>query len=53
MLIELIKTSSLPVQTVVQGYMDSVVYSLLKTEYEAMSPKQKRALITKLSKERK
>jgi len=52
-LITLVTSTTDDVQTVVDTYFQSVEWSLLKAEYKRMTPKQKRALIVKLTGERK
>lgn len=53
MLIDLVKASKEPVQTVVENYFKSVTWSVLKSEYEVMTKSQKSKLIKKLEGERK
>jgi hypothetical protein len=53
-LIELVKTNkSIPVQTVVENFFADIGWSLLKDEYDRMTPAEKRFLIAKLTTERK
>ena len=52
-LIQLVKTSSEPVQSVVDAYFKEVIWSSLKAEWNQMSRNQKAHLINKLTKERK
>lgn len=53
-LITLIKANkSKPVQSVVDSYFGSIVWSALKDEYESLTPAEKQSLITKLTNERK
>jgi len=52
-LIELVKNSTEPVQTVVDSYFSAISWSLLKQEYDSFSAAEKAFLIAKLSTERK
>lgn len=51
-LIELVKASKEPVQVVVEGYFDSVIWTCLKDEYEDMSDREKAFLFQRLQHER-
>jgi hypothetical protein len=52
-LIALVKTSTSPVQEVVQSYFDSFEFSVLKAEWTEMNVVERQMLIAKLSHERK
>ena len=52
-LISLVKSSSKPVQELVDEYFSNIIWSILKSEYDQMTTQQKRQLIKKLEGERK
>jgi hypothetical protein len=52
-LIELVRNSPRPVQEVVESYMDSIVWSLLKQEWLRLTIQERTSLINKLTTERK
>lgn len=52
-LIKAVKTSSKPVQEVIDSFFDGVDWSPLLDEYRKMSAAEKRLLIAKLTTERK
>ncbi len=52
-LIKAVKTSSKPVQEVVDNFFAQIGWSLLKAEYEKMNATERAFLIAKLTTERK
>ncbi len=52
-LIDLVKTTTEPVQTVVERFFSEIEWSLLKDEWNRMNKTERRFLIAKLSTERK
>jgi hypothetical protein len=52
-LIELVKSSSKPVQEVVENFFQDIEWSLLKDEWLRMNATERRFLIAKLTTERK
>jgi hypothetical protein len=52
-LINLVKTTTKPVQEVVDEYFNGIEWSMLKDEFSKMTKAEKRFLIAKLTSERK
>lgn len=52
-LIELVRSSSKPVQEVVDNFFQDIEWSLLKDEYSRMNAVERQFLIAKLTTERK